>query len=186
MRWTVTISRLTGLQSLARLGYASLDGAPSVLPVSPFPQQFMPQRKPAMAQWARRRRRRSAHVACNSTCIFVGSNGKLYRDPLPYSTLPNCTTPAAAVANLLAAAQPTTLIPCSSSSGPPPRASTRRRQEAKMASRKPQHPAAGPEYRVIPVGPDRWRIVDRQQRNHGAYTNRPWTRRVPASTPSHT
>ena len=66
-----------------------------------------------MAQWARRRRRRSAHVAYNSSCIFVGSNGKLYRDPLPYSTLPNCTTPAAAVANLLAAAQPTTLIPCS-------------------------------------------------------------------------
>ena len=41
-----------------------------------------------------------------------------------------------------------------------------------MASRKPQHPAAGPEYRVIPAGPDRWHIVDRQQRNHGAYTDR--------------
>ena len=41
-----------------------------------------------------------------------------------------------------------------------------------MPSRKPQHPAAGPEYRVVPAGPDRWRIVDRQQRNHGAYTDR--------------
>ena len=51
------------------------------------------------------------HVARNSTCIFVGSNGKLYRDPLPSSTLPNCTTPAAAVASLLDPTQPTTLIP---------------------------------------------------------------------------
>ncbi len=41
-----------------------------------------------------------------------------------------------------------------------------------IAGRKPQHPAAGPEYRVIPAGPNRWRIVDRQQRNHGAYTER--------------
>ena len=64
-----------------------------------------------MAQWARRRRRRSAPVAHNSTCIFTGSNGELYRDPLPYSTMPNCTTPAAAVASLLDPAQPATLIP---------------------------------------------------------------------------
>jgi hypothetical protein len=41
-----------------------------------------------------------------------------------------------------------------------------------MASHKPQHPAPGPEYRVVPAGPNRWRIVDRQQRNHGAYTDR--------------
>ena len=50
-------------------------------------------------------------VAHNSTCIFTGSNGELYRDPLPFSTMPNCTTPAAAVASLLDPAQPATLIP---------------------------------------------------------------------------
>ncbi len=41
-----------------------------------------------------------------------------------------------------------------------------------MPNRKPQHSAAGPEYRVITTGPNHWRIVDRQQRNHGAYTDR--------------
>lgn len=40
-----------------------------------------------------------------------------------------------------------------------------------MPNRKPQPATAGPEYHVIAAGPNRWRIVDRQQRNHGAYTD---------------
>ena len=63
-----------------------------------------------MAQMGRCQRGRT-HPIYNSGAIFIGSNGKLYRDPLPCSTMPNCTTPAAAVANLLDPAQPATLIP---------------------------------------------------------------------------
>ena len=48
-----------------------------------------------MAQKAHRRRRRTAHVTYNSNCVFVAGNGKRCREPLPHSTLPTCTTPAA-------------------------------------------------------------------------------------------
>ncbi len=63
-----------------------------------------------MAQWARRSRRTTHASPHNSTLIFI-YDGKLYRDPQHYNHQPNCTTPAAALANLHAGQFPDTLIP---------------------------------------------------------------------------